>query len=464
MRKLAILREDKSDGCPFGLKNIPNICKVVGDSIKEMAPAKDSQDIIKINMSKVKNKGKCPYLNKIVNNEVVDCAFDEKMNAEVVNSNYDYSQEDKDRVTGLNGAYEFSFGFTGDSQGDIMRNQYNNVYNILANNGNKMPLKQAQLLLPENFHIDLPDFGEQLNDIVVYEDKPSKDEVLDVHEQVDEMQDGEGELEKAQELLKDEDTNVDVQIESDDDSMEVVIKLDKVPGAEDQSDIVEEVKEDSNEVKNSDEDKKSPWYWDNKDLSTFLGWVKQRIESIPRHSGKEASGIERAIAYLDRVDSEISKAMKSDLEGLIDSNQIETIRKEIDDGISRLRDRLDQILKGSYKSKSKSKKKKAEQDFLLVKEAQKVSGVHGVIVTVPLLISRIARVCINSHVSAGHDLNDTFKKQAKLYKLSDREKAEVVQLLDDMGYTIRMDRGYLPDDSIDIESSENSDWAANYPA
>ena len=82
--------------------------------------------------------------------------------------------------------------------------------------------------------------------------------------------------------------------------------------------------------------------------------------------------------------------------------------------------------------------------------------------TVPLLISRIARVCINGMVSAGHDIEDLFRKQVELYNLDKREQAEVMQLLADMGYALRQDRGYLTGEGVNQERSDNADWAANY--
>jgi hypothetical protein len=65
-------------------------------------------------------------------------------------------------------------------------------------------------------------------------------------------------------------------------------------------------------------------------------------------------------------------------------------------------------------------------------------------------------------VSAGHDIEDLYSRQVKFYKLNDREQAEVMQLLADMGYAVKQDRGFMPDQDVEIESSDNMDWAANY--
>lgn len=213
---------------------------------------------------------------------------------------------------------------------------------------------------------------------------------------------------------------------------------------------------DENEAKKSKKPEK--WDWESKGPEGFVVWIKSRIEDVPKHSGQDSAGLERAIAYMERLDNEISKAMRLDLDGALDANKVESVRSQIDAGLSRLHDRLDKVKKHS---KSR-RKKKADVDSALIKEAQKITGVHGVIVTVPLLISRIARVCINGMVSGGHDIEDIYSNQVKKYKLNDREQAEVMQLLADMGYAVRQDRGYLADEDVDTASSDNMDWAANY--
>lgn len=213
---------------------------------------------------------------------------------------------------------------------------------------------------------------------------------------------------------------------------------------------------DENDAKKSKKPEK--WDWESKGPTGFVVWIKSRIEDVPKHSGYDSSGLERAVAYMERLDNEISKAMRLDLDGALDANKIESVRSQIDEGLSRLHDRLDKVKKHS---KSR-RKKKADADSILVKEAQKIAGVQGVYVTVPLLISRVARVCINGMVSAGHDIEDIYSKQVKKYKLNEREQAETMQLLADMGYPLRQDRGYLADEDVDFASSDNMDWAANY--
>ncbi len=235
------------------------------------------------------------------------------------------------------------------------------------------------------------------------------------------------------------------------------------PGTTNPEPELEVLDEETDKSDAQDEDSKpkkgEKWDWSSHGSQGFVNWIRERLMATPSHSGYDTAGIERAIAYLERLDNEVSRAMRSDLDGELDANQIEQARSNIDKGIALLQDRIEAI----KSTKKKTRKKKAELDSEgFMKEAQKITGVQGVFVTVPLLISRIARVCINGTVSAGHDIEDLYKRQVDFYKLSTREQAEVQQLLSDMGYVVRQDRGFMPDQDVDITSSDNMDWAANY--
>ena len=255
--------------------------------------------------------------------------------------------------------------------------------------------------------------------------------------------------------------------------IEIEIVVEELPGApagtqdpEPMLEVVEDSvnakeKEDDNDAKKG-KGKNEKWDWEAHGPHGFIAWIKGRISDVPKHSGYDTAGLERAIAYMERIDNEISKAMRMDLDGELDGNKIEVVRSELDDGIARLQARLDKV-----KDTKKSNKRKKKSEYIMdedgfIKEAQKITGVQGVYVTVPLLISRIARVCINGTVSAGHDIEDLYSRQVKKYALNEREQAEVQQLLFDMGYPLRQDRGFMPDDDLEVSDSDNMDWAANY--
>ena len=249
--------------------------------------------------------------------------------------------------------------------------------------------------------------------------------------------------------------------------VDVEIVVEEIPGApgspdpepieiEEEPVHVKEEEEDKNDAKKA---KKGKWDWESKGPHGFVLWVKEMLEGVPKHSGQEESGLERAVSYLEKLDNEVSKAMRLDLDGELDADKVEEIRSKIDDGLERLHVRLDKV----KKTRKSHRKKKSDTEYEIVKEAQKAAGVHGIVVTVPLLISRIARVCINGTVSGGHDTRDLFHRQVKQYKLNEREQAEVLQLLEDMNFPIRNDRGYLPDESLEVTDSNNYDFPANYP-
>lgn len=251
--------------------------------------------------------------------------------------------------------------------------------------------------------------------------------------------------------------------------LEIVMELPGAPPGTKDPEPVLEVAEEPLQVEDKaqaeDEDpakaaKEEKWNWSKRGPTGFIAWVKERCDDVPKHSGYDTAGLERAIAYLERLDSEVSKAMRNDTDGELDANQIEKVRSIIDNGIERLQDRLDKV-KQSKKKPKKTKKSDAEMEGL-VKEAQKITGVQGIYIVAPLLASRIARVCINGMVSAGHDIEDLYARQVKKYKLNEREQAEVMQLLSDMGYPLPQDRGFMPDEDYDRASSDNMDWAANY--
>lgn len=280
---------------------------------------------------------------------------------------------------------------------------------------------------PNHVHID--------DDVVVYDGLPSADTVLEVHEGEDMG-----------------------------DSAEPAFSLPKYPGAPPEAQEGLQVMDAEVEVEESDEKPKSIWDWAKH--PSLEAWVEERCSNgqLPKHRAgldpDDLFKVRRTKSYLNKVLNTASGAVESDVDGAVNVDVVCPMLTKIEEAIDRLAD-LESDLDGKKKSK---RKKKATLDSDLVKEGQKATHVGGIIVTVPLLISRVARVCINGVVSAGHDIEDLFEKQAKMYDLSEREKAEAMQLLSDMGYPLRRDRGYLIDDKVDSTSSNNLDWAANYKA
>jgi hypothetical protein len=282
-----------------------------------------------------------------------------------------------------------------------------------------------------------------------WEDEPSMAELFADTQPAD---DAEFEVEEED---SDDETDVEgkITVQVDDEEPieeEFSFELPAIPGTDLEDDIADlAVEEEPEEVKVVELD-----MWDPGPVANLPAWVNKMFQNVPRHSGTDTTGLERVIAYLGAIDKVISKYLQRDLRGEIDTYKLEPARKEIRKAIERTQNRLNKLLG----------KKKASENSTIIKEAQKITGVHGVMVTVPLIISRAARVCINGMVSGGHDIEDMFQRQVDMYKFDIVQQAELMQLLEDMGYPVRRDRGFLRGDDIDTTSSNNMDWAANYYA
>src|ERR1035437_2579876 len=95
---------------------------------------------------------------------------------------------------------------------------------------------------------------------------------------------------------------------------EFAFTLPHVPGGDDQDEIEEPAEievEEPQDVEVSDDPRK----WT---VSTFMPWLQNMMNNVPKHSGKDIAGCERAIAHLEFLKRECSKAARSDLNGELD--------------------------------------------------------------------------------------------------------------------------------------------------
>lgn len=257
-------------------------------------------------------------------------------------------------------------------------------------------------------------------------------------------------LEMASPVELDDDLG-DIELSTmDDGEFDVDFTVPLIPGADFDGPDVSYIDDEPEEVVVVSAD---PWDWKSRGMENFIMWLHEMINGVPRHSGKDTTGVERALAHFENLDRAITQAMRTDFKGEIDAAKAEKAREQIQDGMKRLIERLETL-------KSKKFKKKAS----IVKEARH-EKIVGITVTVPLLISRIARTLVNGTVSAGHNMERMFEKLAAEYELTKRERAEVAQLLEDMGYLYQgqLDRGYPIGDAGVRGSSDNYDLASMYP-
>lgn len=238
---------------------------------------------------------------------------------------------------------------------------------------------------------------------------------------------------------------------------ELVFSLDKIPGAMNQDDIVEEpaeiVVEEPEEIEVNDD----PWAWK---LDEFPHWFSSKMNHVPPHSGHDIPGCHRAVAYLKRLKKEGLKAVSEDINGKLDLTIISEAMRKIDDGIDALEERIEKL----DSARSKKRKKRSEDDSEEMIKTAGTPRIVGITVTVPLLISSLARSCINSTISAGKDMEKTFAFLCKEYELTKQSKLELIQLITDMGFPMRRDLGMPLDKEIDTQSVDNVSWMPNYHA
>lgn len=226
------------------------------------------------------------------------------------------------------------------------------------------------------------------------------------------------------------------------------------------------------------------------DHGQFVSYVKDKLTKIPKHSGETIPGCERAKAFLKSIDNEISKAMRTDLSGTIDEQEIDMLRKKIQDMI----DRLDKQIK-----KLSGSNKRASLDIRLVSEGhcdtcnstspmwhdvknnsmvcmscnasnngtedsiEKTAGTAVINVYVSAFERAIVGTIINAGVSSGHNIEETYTKLKDKYDFTPREELAIQQLVSDYGYPVFKDRGLLNEPS-DPSSPDGVDWITNYYA
>lgn len=256
----------------------------------------------------------------------------------------------------------------------------------------------------------------------------------------------------------------------------VVEEADTIPG----SDMVWEPEAEP-------EEKPTDWANDG-DHSQFVMYVKDKLSKVPRHSGQTIPGCERAAAYLKSLDSDISKAMRSDTDGKIDESEIDAVRDHINTGVDRLESRIKQ-LRGNRKtaatearlvSSGECKKcasvsplwhdVKNDKMVCLHCEADGQSDELKKEATTPVLNvymtpfeRAIVGTIVNSKVSAGRHIEETYELMKNKYNFTPREELAIQQLIADYGYPMVKDRGRLNEES-DPASGDSVDWNTNYHA
>lgn len=211
----------------------------------------------------------------------------------------------------------------------------------------------------------------------------------------------------------------------------------------DESDYIPGTKRKTDEFK--EEEKEGDWVNDS-DVSKFMGWLGDAYPGgIPEHDGTSITGCERASNYLDRVNSQISKALKMDTDDILDPGTIEGVRVQI------LRDIV--VLKNHLNKLKKMKKDSSNNGTPDIKKKATTPGIQ--VVATPFERA-LAGILINSVVSAGRPFDSVYDFLKKKYNLDSREELALMQLIMDMGFHIFKDRGSIGgDDDLEVDFITN---------
>ena len=80
----------------------------------------------------------------------------------------------------------------------------------------------------------------------------------------------------------------------------------------------------------SNSDTEETDYVNDGDLSKFIEYVNDQYPgNIPQHDGRTTVGCERAVSFLDRMNGEISRAIRDDHDNVLDLASLENIRVNI---------------------------------------------------------------------------------------------------------------------------------------
>lgn len=319
----------------------------------------------------------------------------------------------------------------------------------------------------DSFMVDDDDMYDD-DDGMVFEEANAEDSLSDILKMMVGENDGD-------EGNHDDDSHMAFEIsEGDDDNSEFVISL--VPGSKQEYKRFDEEKE---------EEKPKNWESD-KDPSKFIMYLTDKLTKIPQHSGTKIPGCERAVAYVKDLENQSSKAMRADFNGDIDEEELDKLRKDMQDMVDRLENHIERL----QKSAGQQRVKFISEGFCKTCDSQapmwtnastdkpecvncdsqdsdgdiqKVAGTPAVNVYMTPFERAIVSTLINSTVSAGRNMEETYGKLKNKYNFTPREELSFQQLVADHGYPVLKDRGLINEPS-DPSSGDGIDHMTNYHA
>ena len=221
----------------------------------------------------------------------------------------------------------------------------------------------------------------------------------------------------------------------------------RIPGAKNYIDIDED-----DEKEEPEEEVEKDWEND-RDPQMFMEYILSSYpEKIPSHDGKSTLGCERAIMFLTKLNKEISEALRSDGDDVLDLGTLEKVRVNMVRDIVTLKEHVKKLNK-------KLKKAGVESEDSLMK----VAGSPNIQLVMTPFERAITGIIINSVVSAGKPFEDVYDLLKKKYSFTERDELSIMQILMDMGQPIFKDRGTIGDKSVDRDG-HGVEFMKNYLA
>jgi hypothetical protein len=200
---------------------------------------------------------------------------------------------------------------------------------------------------------------------------------------------------------------------------------------------------------------------------------------IPRHDGTSTVGCERAISFLDRMNGDISRAIRDDHENVLDIEKLEEVRVNIMRDVLVLKDHLGKLKKNIKNTHNEGKQSLASTGvpdwespsgkvvpYSELKEgadiSKQASTPNNIVIAVSPFERAISGMMINAHVSSGHPMEEVYASLKKKYDLTDREELSIMQLCMDSGFHIFKDRGSYSEESAGDGEKRGIDFVRNY--
>lgn len=205
-----------------------------------------------------------------------------------------------------------------------------------------------------------------------------------------------------------------------------------------------------------------------KKVEQFVQFLDDQMKKIPtlQHAQGNLSKMENAEARWKRLNNYCSEAMRNDFDGVLDVEDIDNKRQQIEHNMDALQDAIDALrAMKQTRRQQRRKHRRADEDFdeTLTKEAGTPSF-KGFQVNITPFHRAIVGAMINGVVAGGRDMNELWEHAKKKYEMSPREELEIMQVLADMGYPEFKDRLRIGEDEDPSREGSIGEWPKQYYA